>query len=139
MKLKNGGLTGCVIKCFLDVYDKMGAGFSKDIYEKAMMIEMENSNIKFKTQHPVNIYYKEDLVGNFIAEFLVDQKLIIVLKNDKEITKSHENELLNKLRVSNYKLGLILNFGDKAEIKRKFYDPNITSKKTGEKKLKIAG
>ena len=98
----------------------MGSGFLESVYEKCMMIELKNLNLDAEAQQPIKVYYSDMVVGEFIADIIVNDLIILELKAVQKINKIHEVQLVNYLVATRKPLGLLLNFGDeKVEVKRK--------------------
>ena len=115
-------LTEQIIKIFYKVYNILGYGFLEKIYENAMMIEFRKAGIFAESQSPIKVLYEGAVVGEHAADITVDNKVIIELKAVKKLAEDHHAQLLNYLKATNIEVGLLLNFGPKAEIKRKIYD-----------------
>ncbi|MFH2044605.1 MAG: GxxExxY protein [Pseudomonadota bacterium] len=97
----------------------LGPGFLEKVYENALLIELRETGLKTENQVPVEVKYKGHSVGNYLADLLVEEKVIIELKTVESITKLHEAQLLNYLKATNIKVGLLVNFQNvKAQIKR---------------------
>ncbi len=131
--MKYEELTGQIIKCFYTVYEKLGYGFLEKIYERALMIEFKKAGLNFNNQYPINVYYDDENIGDFVADFLLVEKVIVEIKAVKHLTNDHESQLLNYLNATNIEVGLLLNFGEKPEIKRKVYDNELKKYKAKEK------
>ena len=115
-------LTENIIKIFYKVYNTLGYGFLEKVYENAMMIEFRKDNIPAVSQVPINVLYEEEVVGQYFADILIDQKVIVEIKATKNLIIDHEAQLLNYLKATDIEVGLLLNFGPKPEIKRKVFD-----------------
>ena len=99
-----------------------GYGFLEKIYENAMMIEFRKTLIPAVSQSPIKVVYEGELVGEHLADILVDNKVIVELKAVKSLIKDHHAQLLNYLKATDIEVGLLLNFGPKPEISRKVFD-----------------
>ncbi len=119
---KHQKLTKKVISAFYDVYNTLGYGFLERVYENAMVIELTKGGIVSIQQSPLKVYYNDEIIGEYFADLLVEDKVIVELKASKTLAVEHEAQLLNYLKASRYEVGLLLNFGPKPEIKRKVYD-----------------
>ena len=117
--MEDNEITLSVIKVFKKVYGEMGFGFLEKIYENAMEFEFRRIGIKYKRQFPIKIYYQGDVVGEYVADFLVEDRVVVELKAIPFLTKVEECQLLNYLNCTDKELGLLLNFGHEYEIKRK--------------------
>jgi GxxExxY protein len=123
--MKYEEITEKIIKIFYKIYNTLGYGFLEKVYEKAMSIELKQAHINFQNQYPINIYYDGEIIGEYIADFIIEDKIILEIKAIKIISKQDENQLLNYLTATKYEVGLLLNYGIKPEIKRKVYDNNL--------------
>jgi GxxExxY protein len=113
-------MTETIIGCAYRVYNKMGFGFLESVYEKCLLIELCNVGLNAESQKPITVYYNGEVVGNFIADIIVDDKIILELKSVRKIIKVHEVQLVNYLIATGKPVGLLVNFGEfKVEIKRK--------------------
>lgn len=118
-------VTETVIGCAYRVYNKMGFGFLESVYEKCLLIEMRKAGLDAETQKPITVHYDGEVVGEFVADMIVNDAIIIELKSVRRIIKAHEIQLVNYLVATGKPVGLILNFGEtKVEIKRKIKDLN---------------
>ena len=120
--MKHKDLTGKIIGCFFTVYNELGYGFLESVYERAMAIELAKQGLDFACQHPIRVYYDRQVVGEFRADILVENAVIVELKAVSQIAIQHESQLLNYLNATEYEVGLLFNFGPKAEYKRKVFD-----------------
>jgi GxxExxY protein len=113
-------VTEKIIGCAYQVYNKMGFGFLESVYEKCMIIELMNKGLQAKEQEPITVYYNDKVVGNFIADIIVNDVVIVELKSIKQLHKAHEIQLVNYLVATQKPIGLLLNFGEsKLEVRRK--------------------
>ena len=100
-----------VISCAFEVSNKLGAGFLESVYENALCLELAHKGIEFEQQKAINVHYRENVVGNYIADLLVENKLLIELKAVSQFSTQHEAQLMNYLRATDISVGLLLNFG----------------------------
>jgi len=114
-------LSSLIIKCFYTVYNKFGYGFLEKVYENAFKIELENQGLFVEKQKPITVYYGNEIVGEYFADLIVDNKVIIELKAAESLREEHELQLLNYLKATDIELGLLFNFGKKPEIRRKIF------------------
>ena len=97
----------------------LGSGFLEKVYENSMMVELKKRNLKAQAQVPVKVEYKGEIVGEYFADIVVEDRIILELKAIESLQKIHEAQLLNYLKATDYKIGLLINFTyPKAEIKR---------------------
>ncbi len=115
-------LTHKIILIFYKVYNKLGYGFLEKVYENAMKIEFRKENIPAVSQSPIKVSYDNEIIGEYYADLLVDNKVIVEIKAVKNLSDEHEAQLLNYLKATNIEVGLLLNFGPKPDIKRKAFD-----------------
>ena len=116
-------MTEKIIGCAYRVYNKMGFGFLERVYEKCMLIELLKENLSAEAQKPITVCYNNEIVGEFVADILVEDTIILELKSVKHIVQAHEVQLVNYLVATGKPVGLILNFGEKkVVIKRKVKD-----------------
>ncbi len=113
----------------------MGYGFLESVYEKCLLIELRKAGLKAEPQKAITVQYDGENVGDFIADIIVEDNVILELKSVRRIIEAHEIQLVNYLTATGKPVGLLLNFGErKVEIKRKVKDlnpvnPVILSKK----------
>jgi len=111
-----------IIQAFYTVYNTLGYGFLEKVYENALMIELNKMGLDCKNQFPINVMYGNEIVGEYYADILVEDKIILELKAIKTIKKQKEAQLLTYLTATNIEVGLLLNFGEKPEFIRKIFD-----------------
>jgi len=114
-------LTQKIIEIFYRVYNNLGYGFLEKVYERAMMLELKKSNIPSTSQFPIRVEYDGEVIGEYFADILVDNKVIIEIKAIKNLNPENEAQLLNYLKATQIEVGLLFNFGPKPEIKRKAF------------------
>ena len=97
----------------------LGAGFLEKIYENALVLELKSQGLKAESQVPISVSYKGDIVGDYAADILVEDKVILELKAVDKIQKVYEAQIINYLKATGIRVGLLVNFKHpKAEIKR---------------------
>ena len=97
----------------------LGHGFLEKVYEKALMIELRNRGLGVENQVPLKVIYKEEIIGEYFADLLVEGKVIVEIKAVKHLLKEHQAQLLNYLKATGIKIGILVNFKkSKADIKR---------------------
>ena len=122
MALLEEELTKKIIKAFYSVYGRLGHGFSEVVYERSMLLELREMGLPAQAQHKMQVYYKDVLVGDFAADSVVDDKVVLELKAVECIHDRHKAQLLNYLRASKMELGLVMNFGPEPEIARQIFE-----------------
>ena len=110
-----------IIKCFYETYNVLGYGFLEKVYENALLKELVASGFKCESQKKISVSYKGDKVGEYYADILVDNEIILELKATESLCEEHEYQLINYLKATNIELGLLLNFGKRPEIRRKIF------------------
>ncbi len=119
---KHKELTEKIIGLFYKVYNNLGYGFLEKVYENAMMIEFREAGIEAKAQVPIEVKYEKELIGEYTADILIENKVIIEIKAARLLIAEHEAQLLNYLKATEIEIGLLLNFGPKPEVKRRAFD-----------------
>lgn len=114
-------LTEKIICAFYNVYNSLGYGFLELVYQKALIIELNAMGLKCGTQKPVRVYYRNAEVGEYFPDIIVEGKVILELKSAEAMHPRFEAQLVNYLRATPIEVGLLLNFGPRAEFKRKVY------------------
>lgn len=118
MKYKE--LTEKVIGCAYRVHNRMGFGFLESVYGKCLLIELRKAEIRCEPQKPINVTYENEVVGEFVADILVENTIILELKSVRQIIKAHEIQLVNYLVATGKPVGLVLGFGERGvKVKRK--------------------
>ncbi len=105
--MKHKELTESVIGCAYFVYNKMGFGFLESVYEKCLMIELKKAGLHAEAQKEITVYYENEIVGEFIADVIVENLVILELKSVRRVVKAHEVQLVNYLAATGKDVGLI--------------------------------
>jgi GxxExxY protein len=113
--------TSEIIQCFYSVYNTLGFGFLEKVYENALFLEMKNHGLCCSRQVPITVFYKGNAVGDYYADIIVDDKIILELKAAEILVEEHELQLINYLKATNIEIGLLLNFGKTPQVKRKIF------------------
>lgn len=114
-------LTSQVINAFYKVYNTLGYGFLEKVYENALCIELKKAGISVEQQKNIKVYYENKMVGDYFADLLVNQLVIVELKAAEVLCEEHHTQLLNYLKATDKEVGLLLNFGKIPEVKRKIF------------------
>ena len=122
MELLHQQLTDAIIKTFYEVYNELGYGFLEKVYQNAMYLELKNKGYQVEAQKKIKVYYKGIEVGDYYADLIINNLVILELKAVDYIVKEYENQILNYLRSTECEVGLLLNFGKKPEFKRKIFE-----------------
>jgi GxxExxY protein len=122
MELLHKDLTDTIIQSFYHVYNELGYGFLEKVYHNALYIELKNKGLQVSSQQKIEVYYKKMIVGEYFADLIVENKVILELKAAEFIVEEFEAQLVNYLRGTDCEVGLLLNFGKKPEFKRKVFE-----------------
>lgn len=118
--MKHEELTKQIIGCAYTAFNKMGSGFLESVYENCLLIELRKAGLSAISQHPIKVFYDEEIVGDFIADIVVEDQVILELKAITQLAKIHEVQLVNYLTATKMDIGLLINFSPaKVEVKRK--------------------
>jgi len=121
----NDPLTEKVIGCAIAIHRVLGPGFLENIYHRALAHELDKAQVAYISEAPMQVMYDGIVLGDYIADFLIEQRVVIELKAVEVITKAHEIQLVNYLTAIRYDVGLLINFGgSKIQVKRKFRELN---------------
>jgi len=122
--MKHETLTEKIIKAFYHVYNELGYGFLEKVYENALMIEFKKNGLPAVQQSAINVIYDNEIVGQYSADIIVENKIIIEIKAKKKLIPQDEAQLLNYLKATDKEVGLLVNFGPNPELNRKVLDNN---------------
>ena len=112
-------ITYAINGAVFEVNRVLGPGFLEKVYENAVLIELRSRGLIAEAQVPIKVLYKEDVVGEYVADILVEERVIVELKTVERLEKIHEAQLLNYLKATGLNIGMLVNFRhSKAEIKR---------------------
>lgn len=114
-------ITEKIIKAFYTVNNTLGFGFLEKVYENAMVIELRKMGLKVNQQKNIKVYYDGSEVGDYYADLFVNDLVIIELKAAESLCEEHEFQVINYLKATKVEVGLLFNFGKKAEFKRKIF------------------
>ena len=116
-----------VIGAAYKVHNTLGAGFLESVYEKAMMIELNKIGLEAKRQNKMSVVYNGKIIGDFFADILVESILILELKTVDKFSNAHDRQLINYLVATGVDNGLLINFGESVQVRRKYrrYTPTI--------------
>ena len=110
-----------IVQCAYNVRMQLSAGFLESVYQNALLIELKENGLSAETEIPINVYYNNVIVGEFRADIVVENSVVIELKAAQHLMPIHEAQLVNYLTATNIEHGLLINFGsEKIEIKRKY-------------------
>ena len=124
MYLIHKEITDRIIKTFYDVYNELGHGFLEKVYQNSLYIELKKRGFNVEAQKKLPVYYQGIIVGEYYADLIIDDLIILELKACDCLVEAFEFQLLNYLRATDCEVGLLLNFGKKPEFKRKVFENN---------------
>ena len=122
-KVKHQGLTAKIIECAYKIHNTLGFGFLEAIYQNALLIELIKAGLRAEKEKKIQVYYDSQLVGDYMADIIVENKVILELKSVKELHPAHSAQLINYLKATGIEVGLLINFSESVEIKRKVFTP----------------
>lgn len=117
-------ITEEIISAYYYVYNELGYGFLEKVYENAMLIELKSRGFKVESQKIIKVHFKDSIVGEYFADIIVDEKIILELKSCEALAPEHEVQLFNYLKATEIEVGLLFNFGKRAAFKRKVFTNN---------------
>ena len=100
-----------VIGCAMSVHRALGCGFLESVYEHALAVELKRNDIYFQNQVKLLVHYRDEVVGKYFADLIIENELLLELKATKSLDSTCESQLLNYLNASNIQVGLLINFG----------------------------
>lgn len=122
MDFKYTDTTEIIIKAFYSVYNSLGYGFLEKVYSNALALELQKLGLEVCQEKQIAVFYEQQIVGEYFADLVVSERVIVELKAARRILPEHKTQLLNYLKATPYEVGLLLNFGPKPEFKRKAFD-----------------
>jgi GxxExxY protein len=108
-----------ILKSAFNVYNELGNGFLEKVYENSLFIELKTNGFSVETQVPIPVYYKNNIVGKYFADIVVNDKIILEIKSCRTLEKIHESQLLHYLKATKFKVGYLLNFGYEKKLQYK--------------------
>lgn len=119
---KHSDLTGKILGAFFQIQNEMGFGFSEKVYESALEVLLKEQGLIPQRQREIHVYYHGCVVGEFKADMIVNDVVLLEIKSVEKLIDAHDAQLLNYLKSTDIEVGLLLNFGREAEFRRKIYD-----------------
>ena len=132
--LLHSEVTHVILGAFYDVYNHLGPSFLESVYEASLVIDLLGAGIDVVRQAEVPVHFKGCLVGKYIADLIVEGKVIIELKAVRALSSTHEAQLINLLKATGLEVGLLLNFGPRPEFRRMVHT-NLRTGRPGENNL----
>ena len=129
--LKHHEITDKILNAFFKVvYPELGYGFLEKVYENALALTLRQMGLNVEQQARILVYFNSEVIGEYFADLLVEDRVIVELKATQSITREHESQLLNYLRATPDEVGFLLNFGPKPDFRRKAFDNDRKSTQT---------
>jgi GxxExxY protein len=119
--LLHKSITDIILKVYYEVYNELGYGFLEKVYQNAMYFELKSLGYKVEAQKQIKVYFKQQLVGEYYSDLLVEDKVIVELKACDLLMNIHVAQIMNYLKATEIEVGLLLNFGEQPEFKRLIY------------------
>ena len=119
---KHQELTREIIKEAQNVHNSLGNGFLEKVYHNAMVLELRKMGLDVASEKPISVYYDGQTIGEYFADIVVADKVILEIKAVQAVNAVHEAQLVNYLKATNIEVGLLLNFGKSLEVKRKIFE-----------------
>ena len=119
--MKHKKLSEAIIAAAYNVHNELGHGFLEKVYKNALAIDMQETGIKCDIEVPLKVFYHEKAVGDYCADMIVDDKIIVEIKAVSRLAGVHEVQLVNYLKATGINVGLLINFGQSVEIKRRVF------------------
>ena len=113
--------TGKIIQTYYDVYNDLGYGFREKVYENALAIALQDIGFQVNQQHQIMVYFHGRQVGEYFADLLIDNLIVVEIKASRHLIEENEAQLLNYLKATFFEVGLLFNFGIKPQFKHKFF------------------
>ena len=115
-------ITKGIIGGAYEVFNNLGFGFLEKVYENALVLELKKRKLNVNQQFPINVYYKNEIVGEYIADLIIEKKVIAEIKAISKLEEIQEVQLVNYLKATKIEIGLLVNFGKRLEIKRRIFN-----------------
>ncbi|MEA1945042.1 MAG: GxxExxY protein [Euryarchaeota archaeon] len=119
---KHREITEKIIGAAYKLHNTLGSGFLEKVYQNSLAIELRTLGFSVEVEKPIKVYYHDEVVGNYVADIIVDGKVLLEIKAIKELSGIHETQIVNYLRATGIEVGLLINFGRSVSIKRRIMD-----------------
>ena len=120
--LKHGLITDQILRVFYEVYNELGHGFLESVYHRSLALALKSVGLNVCSKVAIPVWFRGIQVGQFEADILVENCVLLELKAVRTLDSSHRAQLMNYLRATEIEVGLLLNFGEKPEFKRVIFD-----------------
>ncbi len=124
VRMKHEEITSKVLECCFEVINELGAGFLESVYERALMVAFRHKGFKVRSQVPLQVKFRGVIVGDYYADLLVEEKVLIALKAVTQIHPDHKAQIINYLNATGIDVGLLINFGNPKLEYYRFYRRN---------------
>jgi len=121
MAMEHEALTERIIGAAYNVHNALGFGFAEKVYENAMAVELRKDGVPFEQQRPIRVTYRDEVVGDYLADLVVDDEVIVEVKAVSALEPAHEVQLVNYLKATGIRVGLLIDFGRRVEVKRRVF------------------
>lgn len=118
-------ITEKIIKAYFKVYNALGFGFLEKVYERALALELAGSGLIVQQQVPIEVFYAKERMGVYFADLLINNCVIIEVKSAASLCEEHEAQLVNYLKATELEVGMLINFGQKPEFRRKVFSNEL--------------
>jgi GxxExxY protein len=122
-------LTSHILQACFEVSNELGIGFIESVYEKALLVALREKGLKAENQVPIKVIFRKIIVGDFYADILVENKILIELKAVSSLINSHKVQIINYLKASGIEVGFLVNFGNPKLEYRRFNNQFIENDK----------
>jgi len=119
--LRHSELSKKIIAAAFAVHKELGYGFVEKVYKNALAIELQEMGVKCAVEVPLKVLYHGKLVGDYYADMIVDDKIIVEVKAVSDLEPMHEVQLVNYLKATGLHVGLLINFGQSVKVKRRIF------------------
>ena len=119
---KHGAITNKIIGVFYEVYNELGHGFLESVYQRSLVLALQSAGLNVCSRVDIPVWFREAQVGHYQADILVENSVLLELKATRALESAHRAQLLNYLKATEIEVGLLLNFGEKPEVKRLIFD-----------------
>ncbi len=121
MSLQYEELTSNILAACFDVINELGAGFLESVYEKSLLIALQQKGIKAISQAPIEVSFRDQKVGIYFVDILVEDKVLIEIKAVERLSPDHKAQIINYLKATGIEVGLLVNFGNSKLEYRRFH------------------
>lgn len=119
--MKHSDLSKKIIAAAYNVHNELGYGFVEKVYKNALAIELQEMDVKYAVEVPLKVLYHGKVVGDYYADMIVDDKIIVEVKAVSDLEPIHEVQLVNYLKATGLQVGLLINFGQSVKVKRRIF------------------